>query len=104
MQVADGAAGFGGGAGVAGGKVQCPIAACSGVQVEDGAAGFGGGGGADGKVQCPIAACSGKHVVCGAGVAGWEWPLCCPSAGVAAPANNRGSSALMRQLLPGAGL
>ena len=53
------AGGTGAGAGGAGGIVQCPIAACSGVQVDAGGAG---GEGVGGMAQCPIAACSGVQV------------------------------------------
>ena len=52
--------------------VQCPIAACSGAQVEGGAGADDAGAGvgvvlAAGIVQCPIAACSGAQVEAGAG-------------------------------------
>ena len=50
----------------AGGIVQCPIEACSGVHV---VAAFGAGCGDVGSVQWPIAACSGRQVLAGAGFA-----------------------------------
>ena len=100
-----GATGGGGGGGAAtGGKVQCPMAACSGVQLEGAAAGGGGGGTAGGKVQCPMAACSGVQAVgeVAAGAAGWAWPLCWARAG-AVPASSRIKSAFMPHPHPTAG-